>query len=155
MSTPSPAETLNALLLAPILLLMAFVVLYGGLLVVLTRRRLGHGSPRLRSGSATIGTSLRRDARERPMAVTGLVSSDPEPARFLIVVSRQDPSRYQELGRIFGDIGNTDVIVDRRQADPHSRRIPTPMTDQHAERRQRHIEDDLRRTGWALLRLTG
>jgi hypothetical protein len=155
MNIPSQAEALTTTLLAPLLFLMAVVVLYGCLLMVLAHRaRLGRGSRHLLAGSPLIDTH-RPDASEAPVAAPDVVSSDRKPVRFLLVVSRQNPARFQELRRIFGDIGNTDVIVDRRRAEPRAARIPTPMTRQHAERRQRNIEDDLRMTGWALLRLPG
>ena len=72
--------------------------------------------------------------------------------RFLIVVSRQSPERYEELRRIFGGHGNTDVIFDRRRPDPDSHRSRR-RGDRQAERRQRYVDEDLRATGWAMLRL--
>jgi hypothetical protein len=128
-------------LLVPVLFLMAVVVFYGCLLAVLTHRLGLQALGRRRNVETTLVEV------SRPLA-----SPDPTAVRFLIVVSRQSPERYEELRRIFGGHGNTDVIFDRRRPDPDSHRLPTQS---RAERRQRYVDEDLRATGWAMLRLTG
>lgn len=136
-------------LLVPVLFLMAVVVFYGCLLAVLTHR-LGWQA----LGRRKIGTTLVEASLPSATAAQPSVSRDPGVVRFLIVVSRQNPDRYAELRRIFGAYGNTDVIFDRRRPDPGSPRIPGARTPGHAERRQRYVDEDLRVTGWAMLRLT-
>lgn len=128
-------------LLVPVLFLMAVVVFYGCLLAVLTHRLGLQALGRRRNVETTLVEV------SRPLA-----SADLKTVRFLIVVSRQSPERYEELRRIFGGHGNTDVIFDRRRPDPDSHRLPTQS---RAERRQRYVDEDLRATGWAMLRLTG
>lgn len=135
-------------LLVPVLFLMAVVVFYGCLLAVLTHRL---GLPAIGRRSK-VGTTLLEASQPLPTAARPLVSQDHSAVRFLIVVSRQNPDRYAELSRIFGGHGNTDVIFDRRHSAPDSHRI---QTHRHAERRQRYVDEDLRSTGWAMLRLTG
>lgn len=131
------------------LFLMAVVVFYGCLLAVLTHR-LGVQSV---IGRREIGATLVEPGRPIPIAGRpGLPA--PSIVRFLVVVSRQNPGRHEELRRIFGSQENTDVIVDRRRSHPDSRRASTWQT-RTVDRRQRHIDEDLRLTGWAILRLTG
>jgi hypothetical protein len=137
-------------LLIPVLFLMAVVVFYGCLLAVLTHRLGLQAIGRRKAGSAFLEASLSPAGAARP-----LVSRDSSVVRFLIVVSRQSPDRYAELRRIFGAHGNTDVIFDRRRPDPDSPRLPGGRATRHPERRQRYVDEDLRATGWAMLRLTG
>jgi hypothetical protein len=140
---------LSVTLLVPVLFLMAVVVFYGCLLAVLTHR-LGLQAVIRRP---PVGTTLIEPGRPVPIAAPPGVSPDQPIVRFLIVVSRQNPDRYEELRRIFGSHGNTDVIFDRRGPHWDSRRTTTRQT--HRDRRQRHVDEDLRLTGWAMLRLTG
>jgi hypothetical protein len=135
-------------LLVPVLFLMAVVVFYGCLLAILTHRLGLQALGRRRN----VETTLVEASRPLSMTARPLASPDPKAVRFLIVVSRQSPERYEELRRIFGGHGNTDVIFDRRRPDPDSHRLPT---QRRAERRQRYVDEDLRATGWAMLRLTG
>lgn len=141
-------SVLAVTLLVPFLFLMAVVVFYGCLLA----HRLGMRSVAPRRAAATPVIDAGR--RLAPAAPT-LVARDQTAVRFLIVVSRQNQARYEELHRIFGGHGNTDVIFDRRRPDPGSRRIPPAATHHQLDRRQRHVDEDLRTTGWAMLRLTG
>jgi hypothetical protein len=80
-------------------------------------------------------------------------STDRRPIRFLIVVSRSDPARHAELTRVFLRAENTEVIFDRRHGDRRSLRMRISVDRRRADRRQRPTEEDLRTTGWALLRL--
>jgi hypothetical protein len=142
---------LGVTLLVPVLFLMAVVVFYGCLLAVLTHR-LGLQSVIRRR---EVGTTLIEPGRPVPIAAQPVVSPDHTMVRFLVIVSPQNPERYEELRRIFGSQGNTDVIFDRRRPHSDSRRTTTRPTHRTADRRQRHVDEDLRLTGWAMLRLTG
>jgi hypothetical protein len=132
------------------LFLMAVVVFYGCLLAVLTHR-LGVQSV---IGRREIGATLVEPGQPIPIAGRPVGLPAPSIVRFLVVVSRQNPGRYEELCRIFGSQENTDVIVDRRRPHPDARRASTWQT-RAVDRRQRHVDEDLRLTGWAILRLTG
>lgn len=145
------ADVLGITLLVPVLFLMAVVVFYGCLLAVLTHR-LGWQSVTRRRG---LEVTVVEPDRPGPVAARSPVSTDHTIVRFLIIVSRLQPDRYEELRRIFGGQGNTDVIFDRRRPDPDVRRAsPWPMR-RNVDRRQRHVDEDLRVTGWAMLRLNG
>ena len=142
-------SVLTVSLLVPVVFLMAVVVFYGCLLLVLSYRlRLQFSAPR-EAGT----TAIDAGRRHAPLA-PAVVPQERTAVRFLIVVSRQDPARYQELHRIFGGHRNTEVIFDRRRPGSRSHPVP-PLTPRPAERRQRHVDEDLRLTGWAMLRLTG
>jgi hypothetical protein len=139
---------LTVTLLVPVLFLMAVVVFYGCLLAVLTHRV---GLQAVIGRRRPIGAFVEPD-RPMPTADRPLIA-EPAVVRFLIVVSRHAPGRYEELRRLFGSQANTDVIFDRRRPHADSPRTVT-WTSRAVDRRQRQVDEDLRLTGWAMLRLT-
>src|SRR5262245_22825768 len=128
------ADVLGVTLLVPVLFLMAVVVFYGCLLAVLTHRLGWQSVTRRRGFEVTVV------APDRPAPVTARPPvSDHRNVRFLIVVSPQQPDRYEELRRIFGGQGTIDVIFDRRRLDSDARRASTWRTHRDVDRRQRHV----------------
>jgi hypothetical protein len=71
--------------------------------------------------------------------------------RQLLIVSRAAPERYAYLQYVF-DQDNGEVILDRRLQTRRSREAPVSAERRRGDRRQRHVSDDLRVSGWALVR---
>ena len=139
--------------------LAAFVLL---ILMILAHRLNPHTGVYRRDVKGDRATGARRSSAVSAAAGVGPsgdrassrgASSDRSPIRFLIVVSRSDPARYEELTRVFFRAENTEVIFDRRRGDRRSLRMRIPIERRRADRRQRPTAEDLRTTGWALLRL--
>jgi len=72
----------------------------------------------------------------------------------LFVVGRDEPERYEYLLRAFAGDGRVAVILDRREGERRSSRTKQPGDRRRAERRTRENHHELRRLGYALIRLT-
>jgi hypothetical protein len=70
----------------------------------------------------------------------------------LMIVARDRETLYERLCGEFA--GDTAVIVvrDRRFGERRSQSVPVSCDQRRGERRQRQIEDQLRRLGWATIR---
>jgi hypothetical protein len=70
-------------------------------------------------------------------------------SREIFVVARDRPDLYRYLSQTFADADNVQVILDRRSDE---RNGGPDAEARHAERRARpHVEQDLRRIGYAFI----
>ena len=70
----------------------------------------------------------------------------------LMIVARDRETLYERLcGEFAGDRAVV-VVLDRRFGERRSRSEPVPTDQRHGDRRQRQIEEQLRRLGWATVR---
>ena len=72
-------------------------------------------------------------------------------ADFIFVVSRTEPRQYFYLKHVFAD-DSRDVVLDRRVGERRRSSRPPPSERRHVERRSRDITQDLRSSGWAVVR---
>jgi hypothetical protein len=70
--------------------------------------------------------------------------------RLLLVVSRSEPTRYVYLKHVFGD--GLEVILDRRAEMRRRSTEPAAEKRRREDRRSHDISEDLKLTGWALVR---
>jgi hypothetical protein len=68
-------------------------------------------------------------------------------ARYLFIVSMQDPALHDELLQRFSDDPNAEVILDRRRAERRQAEIPGLLERRQADRRRRPgVNEELRRS---------
>jgi len=72
----------------------------------------------------------------------------------LMIVARDRPDLYDRLRKEFGKDRAVAVVLDRRFGQRRRTRATVPEEQRRVERRNRDIEDDLRRLGWATTRTT-
>jgi PAS domain S-box-containing protein len=112
----------------------------------LTRVELMDGCPGL-PPMLDLRRSSEPDAAERSAASVG---ERPSTSGCLVIVAREDRSRYESLRRMFAGEA-TEVIVDRRLGE-RRRSDPTEGGRRRGPRRQQDISADLQTRGWALVR---
>jgi hypothetical protein len=64
----------------------------------------------------------------------------------LFIVAREEPRLHAYLKEHFADVQAVEIIFDRRQGEPAGPRRPPAV-----ERRQKQIDDDIRKRGWAVV----
>jgi hypothetical protein len=70
------------------------------------------------------------------------------PARWLIVVQRDQPDLFRHLAARFDDVAFIEVILDRRQSERRGTAAPVAADRRRAERRQTPPPDE--REHWAV-----
>jgi hypothetical protein len=70
----------------------------------------------------------------------------------LMIVARDREALYERLCGEFAGDSAVIVVLDRRFGERRSRVEAVRSEQRHGERRQRQIEDQLRRLGWATVR---
>ena len=79
-------------------------------------------------------------------------STPAPPARYLLIVARQERQLYEDLARAFAGHAGVEVLLDRRASDRRQRPTGAPVLEQRrAERRRQAIDEQLRGFGWALV----
>lgn len=73
-------------------------------------------------------------------------------ASVLMIVARERADLYERLSREFANDHAIAVVLDRRYGQRRRACAAATPEQRHAERRQRDIDDDLRRLGWATTR---
>ena len=72
-------------------------------------------------------------------------------AHLLVIVSRDQPRRYDYLRYVYGG-EIVDVMLDRRMKERRRNGGATLFDRRHRERRRRDISRDLEKLGWTLVR---
>ncbi len=72
-------------------------------------------------------------------------------ADLVFIVSRTEPKHYMYLKHVFAD-ESREVVLDRRMGERRRSLRPPPAERRHIERRYRDITNELRSSGWALVR---
>jgi len=77
-------------------------------------------------------------------------------ADLVFIVSRTEPKTYGYIKHVFAD-ENRDVrvILDRRGPERRRGQRPLPTERRHMERRHRDVTEELRSSGWAVVRRGG
>ena len=70
----------------------------------------------------------------------------------LMIVARDRETLYERLCGEFAGDNAVIVVLDRRFGERRSRVLPVASDQRQGERRQRQIEEQLRRLGWATVR---
>jgi hypothetical protein len=73
--------------------------------------------------------------------------------RELFIVSRDRPDLYRYLTQTFAGAENVEVIWDRRTGERRAGGPGGVTERRHADRRTRHVEEDLKLVGYAFLDL--
>ena len=73
--------------------------------------------------------------------------------RYLLIVSRAEPTLYEYLKNQFAGRPHVDVVLDRRHRQRRQRAALAPLERRQAERRQRSVDEDLASLGVAITRI--
>src|SRR3989475_13151510 len=80
--------------------------------------------------------------------------ANPVVARLLVVTARTDLARYAYL-RLVMDSTTVGVVLDRRMGERRWRRKRVAAERRRLDRRHLDLTEDLRRSGWAMVRRSG
>jgi hypothetical protein len=73
-------------------------------------------------------------------------------ASVLMIVARDHADLYERLRREFDNDRTVSVVLDRRFGERRRVSLAVSADQRRAERRQRDVDEDLRRLGWATAR---